>query len=513
MQKQEGEKMDEAPKGNKSDVKLVVLTAAVVLLALVGAAYYMGYFGGQPQQPAKPATGQEATRIFLLAMDKESQLGGAHLQYTDFENGFSTRYELRTAQNSSWVAETGDYGSLEAFFGQNNSTDAICLTYLNKTKCANVGESESVAQIASRLKTRLPSVEAAVANKRLVERLIGAGAIKFSDDIASERLGSFETKRVVYNLDYRNLTVQTLISIGISPNDPTIYSITNWTVTNWIDERSGRLVKSETWYSQNGAPYSFSRVFSVLEEPGGDIPAAPQTMLSASAFSAFYQSAEEDYMKKRACLNGPVGEKSTCLKSLAVENGDPSACDLIADVREAGLCFLVVAQTTKNATLCQKAGSLVDDCYIAVASETGDGELCKKLENSSLIANCYEAKLVGELAAAEKKAEKERLLAGRNCEDDSGCYVAGGMGQYCAPSANKGPFANETALQFACLKGVPCGCVDGYCRFKTFENENYTSCMEEVEDKLTEDFIRKIAQDAEAARKAANQTNNSTAAG
>jgi hypothetical protein len=504
--------MDGQLKGKSLDAKLVILVAAVVLLLLAGAGYYFGYFGKAPPAQANPG-GQASELAFLAAMDKEAQMDSAHLQYDDIENGFDIRYEIQKTPNMSWVEERGDYGSLEGFFGQDNGTDVVCLTYLNKTKCTKASNNTNVAEIASRLKTRLPSASAANANKQLVERLIGAGAIRFSDEAADETIGPFETKKYTYTLDYKNLTVQALISLGVSPNDQTIYSVANWTVSSWVDKKSGRLVKSETKYAQGGAPYSFSRVFSILEVPGGEPPAAPEAVITASSFSGFYQSAEEDYMKKRACLAGPPAEKNTCLKSLAVENSDVAICEMIPDDVERGRCILVVAQTTKDAALCQKAGSMSDDCYMAVVSEIGEEELCKKLKNSSLAAKCYEAKLLGELAVAEKKAERERLLAGRNCANDSGCYPAGRSGQYCAPTSNKGPFADETALQYACLKGVPCGCVEGYCRFKTSENENYTACMKAVEERLSEEFVVKIAKEAEAARKAANQTKNSTMAG
>jgi len=500
------EKMND-PKKNHLNFAVAAL-AVLLVLAIAGCA-------GSPAKvlDAKNASkisdaALHASKLLFSSMEKEAGVAEVHMKYADVEDGAATAYDIRNNQTDGWVLEQGDYGSLQGYFGQDNKSDVVCLTYMNQTKCAKTGTDENLLQVATRLKTRLPSPKTSLANLQFAEKLTAAGAAVFQDAVENVTLNGFETEKLAYTLDYRNLTVQQLISIGASPNDPSIYSISNWIVWNWIDRKSGLLVKSSTSYVQKGVPHSFSREFSVLATNSVVVPKSAESLVGATAFAKFYQDSEADYTAKMKCLASPKAERGACLKNIAVGNGDAGTCDLIENAKEHGLCMMVVAQTTKNAELCVKAGVYADDCYIAVVGETGDAELCKKLQNQSLLQNCYEAKLSGERIAAQQKEAADRIAAGRNCQNDSGCHIAGNMKQYCAPTTNNGPFANASDQAYAaCLKGVPCGCDDGYCAFRKQDNENYTKCISAIETKWTENFIKKLAGEAEARKAAANKTN------
>jgi len=504
-------------KPKENNLQLAV-AAIVVLLVLAGAGYYLGYFGKTPGATPLPAPTMSdgsvhASKLLLSSMETESRLGDVHMKYADNEGQSAITYDIRKNSTDSWILETGDYGSLAGYIGQDNKSDVVCLTYMNRTKCAKTNDDANLLEVAARLKTRLPDPTTSLNNLDFSKKLIGVGALVFGNMVENATVNGFETEKIMYTLDYRNLTVNQLNAIGASPNDPSIYSISDWMVQNWIDKKSGILVKSSTTYVKGGILYSFAREFFELSSVA-DVPEKPSTIVSTTSFAQFYMDSEANYNERRICLASPESERGACLKNLAVSAGDPGTCGLIADAQERGLCMLIVAQTTKNAELCKQSGVFVDECYIAVVSETGDVELCKKLQNQSLLQNCYEAKFSGERIAAQLKEAADIVAAGRNCQNDSGCYVAGNSGQYCAPVTNMGPFANTSESEYiSCLKGVQCGCVEEYCAFKKDESDNYTKCISAVETKLTEDFIKKIAAEAEAARAAANNTNNSVGAG
>jgi hypothetical protein len=244
-----------------------------------------------------------------------------------------------------------------------------------------------------------------------------------------------------------------------------------------------------------------------IQTSGVVLPQVPTAIVSTSEFSKFYQNAENEYTQMSDCFTNNESDVASCLKGVASENGDFRACRLITEETQRGQCMLVVAQTTGDSAPCAQAGQLADDCYIAVVSQTGNGALCSNLQNSSLLQTCYKAKLAGDQAAAEKKAEMERIIAGENCAADSNCKVAGNENQYCVPVNSTRPLGNETSPEFACLQGVPCGCVSGYCGFKENESANYSTCVDNFENQQLQAYIKSLIPAA-----AANQSANASAA-
>ncbi|MEM4554296.1 MAG: hypothetical protein QXT25_00395 [Candidatus Anstonellaceae archaeon] len=455
------------------------LLEAAALFAI--AALVLIYFTSQ-QAASKPQS--TAEELFINALQKDLELENSYLRYIDIENKVRKSYTVLKGSNVSWVKEEGEYGALEAFFSNNSSV--LCLTYMQNRKCTDEFDSNT-QQLLRYLSTRLPEKQAAQQNIQLTKKLIEVGAIKFSNEIDLEKVGKFEAQKIKYNLDYRHLTVQNLTAIGISPNDPRIYSVVDWEVLSWIDKKSGRLVKSQTRYNQNGLIYSFVREFEEIEVPTSRVVEKPTEVVGKEQFAVFYTAAEEDYSAKQTCLVLQEQERWGCLKGLAVEKKSEEICNLIGHTQERERCFLILAQLTRNEEICARLQEFGDDCYIAVVSEIGKKELCSMLKNQDLTEVCQRAVLIGERKEAERKAEEEQRLAGRNCQTDQDCYVAGNQNQYCVPLSNKGPFVNETSPLFDCLKGVACGCVEGYCAFK--KDQKYYECVNRVEDEMIKEMI------------------------
>ena len=101
---------------------------------------------------------------------------------------------------------------------------------------------------------------------------------------------------------------------------------------------------------------------------------------------------------------------------------------------------------------------------------------------------------------AENAAAAAKLYASRNCANDTDCMVFGNQNQYCAPKGTTTQFANGTSLFYACLKGVPCGCQEGFCGFA--KNDTYYNCTNAVEDQQLEEYIKSLIPN--------NQTTNIT---
>ena len=490
------------------DAKTVALAVVVAVVVLAGAAYYAGLFKLSPVvQPASQTPNLNASdvRLFLSAMQTEASLRQIHTLYTDTNDGASTVYEVAANQTDAWVKVGSDSGLIQGYFGADNSSYVVCLTFENKSECAKTGTDPNLAGIATNLKSILPDNQGLAASAQVDRALIAAGAMKFSGTVENDSINGFDTQKVSYVLDFSNLTVQELRGLGISPSDPAASSVTDRSI--WIDRQSGLLIKSVATYLSGGAAHSFERNVASIETSKAVVPEKPEGLVSASTFSQFYQNAVNEYTQMSDCFVNNKSDVASCLKGVASENGDFRVCRLISDETQRGQCMLVVAQTTADAGPCLLAGPLADDCYIAVVGQTGNGDLCNNIQNSSLLQTCYKAKLAGDQAAAEKKAEMEQIIAGENCVADSGCKVAGNQNQYCTPANNTKPLGNETSPEFACLQGVSCGCVSGYCKFKENESANYSTCVDNFENQQLQAYIKSLIPAA-----AANQSTNASAA-
>lgn len=482
--------------GTGNQAMLIAVAAAIIVLA---AAYVHFGQAATPLPGEKPGSSASqidsaSAKLLLASFDKGAALGGYRFDYTTNENGASSQYELAMDGNSSWVKETADFGSREGFFGKDNESDVLCLSYGGSRLCAVAGNDSDLQGVASDLKTMLPNKEVFLKQKERLRKHIASGAIVFSGEPVAEKVGAFGTKKVSYTLNYRNLTVQQLIAIGVSPNDPTLTSITDQEVAYWIDDESGLVVKSSATWRENLIPNTYRTEYASVETGNVEVPSPAGGVIEAGAFLKFYANAVQDYQAKLVCMASPQPERDSCFKSVAAERNDWEICKKISSEQEYESCTIIVAYNTNNHVLCEKLSLLGDDCYISVASKTGNFELCKNLKNTSLSSSCADAAAAGKKAVEAQDAIDRKRFEASNCKVDSDCRIAGNAGQYCVPSNNTGPFANESSAAFACLRGVPCGCMDGFCGFA--KDDPYYACVSRVENKAIEEYINALTSNS-----------------
>ncbi len=386
------------------DIKMAGLAAVAVLLVVAGAMYFSQGSGTSVQQapvqlPQQPSAA--SAKLLLESFDAQAAMQNYHLDFTSIENGAKSRFTIIKNGADSYVRIGEEFGGNEGFFGSDNRTDVVCLSYGAKTLCAMTGNDSQIQGIANSLRVWRLNPKASLEQKRQIEQHIEAHAIKFYGEPVSEKFGSFDTRKITYTLDYKNLTVQTLKEIGVPPNDPSLYSIEDWKVTQWIDKRTGLVVKSMTTYRENLLPYSFGMEYTVATPEAGNITAKPGEIVPAESFIRFYQDSKTDFSEKASCLSQPSkGEIHSCLKGLAYSTKNPEICKLITTKEEAERCYMIVAQVTEDEQLCGNLTVYSDDCYIAVAGATGNLDLCKKVKDQNLAPNCIQA-------AAEGKKQKE----------------------------------------------------------------------------------------------------------
>jgi len=478
----------------KTDPKILIFAAVVIVAALAAVGYYGGFFGGIATPPIKPnptiPIATPEARLLLASFDKGAALTDYSLKYSANDNGAKSDYSIITNGRNSLVSVEGTFGKMYGIFGEDNATDVVCLEYSGEAKCALTGNQSDMAEIAASLKILKPAPLAYLNQKDDTRKLIVAGAIKLEAGTANEKIGRFDTQKITYTLDYSNLTVQQMVSLGVSPNDENLLAVTDQKVVFWIDNKTGLMVKSHASYNNRGTPGFYDTEYSEIAPGAATVPEKPESVVAAAAFVDFYSKSTEDYAERAVCLAKKSTEQDACLKSIAANKGDWETCKLIKTPFEYESCSLIVAQKTKSNMICSNLTTLSDDCYIAVAGETGDFELCKSVKNMSLSSNCIEAATAGQKKNAESAALAAKAYAARNCAQDTDCGVFGNGKQYCAPKNSTMQFANDTDPLYTCLKDMPCGCLEGYCGFA--KNETYYACVSSVEDEMLKAYINNL---------------------
>ncbi|MFA6213746.1 MAG: hypothetical protein WC717_00525 [Candidatus Micrarchaeia archaeon] len=468
--------------------KVIVFAAVVVIAAIVAIGFYSGFFGpAEPAQPSQtlPLATPEA-RLLLASFDKGAALEGYSIKYMENDNGALTNYSIASKGGEGWVSIEDDASRMAGFFSANSTSDIICLEYDGVEKCAMAGTDEKMNEIDSSLRIWLLNSTTYEDGKDGTRALIAVGAVRLAPGISEEKVGAFDTQKISYTLDYRNLTVQQLVSLGFSPSDAALSIVRD--VTFWIDRKTG-LVAKILMKEANGLGV-YEREYTELSIGDVKLPGRNMTRVGAGAFVEFYTQSQEDYARREACLSLSGDDRDLCFRNNAVEKRSWEACKAISSRQIYESCSLIVAQITKNHAICGSLEALSDECYISVVGETGNAELCRNLKNSSLAPNCAQAAADGKRKADEAAAVAAKEYAGRNCAADADCKAFGNALQYCAPKNSTSQFASDSSPIYACLAGVPCGCMDGYCGFA--KNETYYSCVGGVEEEILKEYIRSL---------------------
>lgn len=474
------------------DLKMVVLIAAAALI-IGGGAVYLSQQGSETQPPVfdgKAALASPQAKLLLSSFDARAKLSEYGLSYKSTSSSGQIGYSIKNDGDAIWISQAGAGWEKQGFFQQNGSETAVCIKYGGKSRCAVVGNNSDLRGIAADLKSFIPAKEVDLQQKLSYEKHIAAGAILFYEGLPRERVGAFDAIKLTYALNYRNLSIRALNDLGVSPDDPAIRTTGDYTVSYWVDNSTGLLVKSKATYLSNGAPGAYEEEYSELSLGAPAMPAPPSNLTDAEEFLSFYRSSEEDYRERAACLSRVEGERDICFASLAFQKNEPALCGQAADSKNRERCYLIMAQTNANASLCEGLSALKDECYISVAGERGDFALCRLLSNQSLGESCNSAATAGQKKMEEKRAQDEKLAKSRNCAADADCAVKGSLMQYCVPGNQTVSDAAGSSPVLACYEGLPCSCNEGFCGFR--KNETFYQCVNEKENAELEEYIKSL---------------------
>ncbi|MCX6773078.1 MAG: hypothetical protein NTV88_04905 [Candidatus Micrarchaeota archaeon] len=498
-----------AENAGKNSMNMLIAAAAIIVV-LVAAYFYFNPAGSAPPNGTPPVQinqmDTQAAKIMLASFDKGAALQKYTAAYSTTDSGGTILYDLVKNETNSWVHVTGNFGSLQGFFGKDNKTDTVCLTYNKMTRCAIAGDNQQAQAMASNLKVLLLNQKAYTDQKAQTLKLIRGGVITFDPKVSDETVGQFSTQKITYMLNYRNLTVKQIQDMAL-PNDPTLFSAENWQVSFWVDKASGMVVKSKMGYTISSDQFYYETEHTKLDVNAASVPEVKDALISTAAFVEFYKSSQADYSAILTCQSAPAAQADGCYKSVATDRRDSSLCKKIKAQTEFEACTLIVAEATAQSSLCSNLTLYSDDCYIAVAGKTGDFGLCQNVKNQSLLNACSQAATEGKKAADAAAAAKQALENSKNCAINADCKTAGNVQQYCVPMNSNLTYGIDNSPQAKCLKNIPCGCQSGFCGFA--KNETYYKCVNDVEDAALQQFIENETKKANPAVNLTNSTNMS----
>ena len=119
------------------------------------------------------------------------------------------------------------------------------------------------------------------------------------------------------------------------------------------------------------------------------------------------KSATSRGVELEVCAGMPqVGDapfEAYCLMGLAAKYKDVSLCSKFSsDLRQG--CYAIVAVASKDAAICEQAGSYRDACYAEYATNTKDAAVCDKITDVYQKDNCYSnaANILADASFCEK---------------------------------------------------------------------------------------------------------------
>ncbi|MEM4633575.1 MAG: hypothetical protein QW275_00285 [Candidatus Anstonellaceae archaeon] len=482
MKKKQSEPSEKALGFDLQKYILYGLAAAVVVF------FTVIFFAQAPNQAA--SSGSQAAELLLSAYEKGEQISTYQFEYSQGSEGEMSNYLLANDGEKSFVRVEGSFGAIEGYFFQ-GTPQVICLTYEEKKQCGEVGNHTGLNELASNLKAIFPSKSAYQQQRKLFENLIKFGAIRFEGEVVSDYVGTLSAKKISYFLNYRNLTVQQLALLGITPSSLEGLQ-KEQRVSFWIDDESGLIARTLADYEENGKIKSYETIYRKIDLSAPEDISIPNSTISPSRFYQFYVQSKEDFLAKERCRLAEEKEQPVCYRNLAYQKKDANVCRMISDLQEQEVCKLIIAQQTIDGNICGTMQIYADDCYINVAGQSGKAEICEKIANKSRFEECINASVIGHRKLEEQRLREEQAKLPQNCLVDEDCKVYGGSGQFCAPKNTTEVFGNETTEFGVCYAAIPCGCVEGYCKFK--KDEEFYSCVDEIEERLMKEYLLELIE-------------------
>jgi hypothetical protein len=486
--------------------ELIIGILAVILIC--AAAYtFLQQAPVQPPPQQQPASAN-ASEAFISSLYKMRNIGGYEMSYLETDGPMETQIFLQSNGTQQYGRFDSILDSREFYFDGANTV--LCNDYKGR-QCYLVATNGSIFDnYAQSIEAKFIESAAVSSALRTNEKLVQVGAIKFDKAVGRGVIAGRNCTSVSYSINYGGLSINQLRDLGIQPDDPSITSFSSFRTEQCMDDKFGIALRVSLSYSELGKERTFGTLYTSFNDAFSHAVSAPPE--SASAYVSEMQFAQQFNAAQKAiraaylCISNDstATEQDACFRTLAYSSDDSRVCGHVKDPLARDQCYLAIAQTDLSAIGCLFAGSLKDDCYVAVAGGTGDASICDEVTNATLLAACN---------AAVEDAHSKGIYPKKPepvCATDSDCAAAGCNKELCVPVNITGSVNTACDPTLTCYKALAnCTCNAGACDWK--KKDGFAACLEEWETANTKKIIEPLINSTMniTANATANATNKS----
>ncbi len=300
----------------------------------------------------------------------------------NFSQGkFSSSYTIHDGTND-YIFAKGLIHNEEVFIFKNGTdvpTEIIfCLTFNKTRNCAVVGNSSLLSRVAQ-LEGLSPEYTTRAQIKELDVLNKSHGLVFLSAQAKGKE------QCLTFALNYDKLSLTDLKQIGLLPSDPKLTLFSDYRITYCIADNVlsytnlsyrylGREMKSESYFN-----YDFSDV---------SFPLVNESLKNASFVDSLLAKVFRIEKEARACMK--KDKKDLCFKTLAVKEALPDLCDFAGEERDR--CYVILASEVENENICNNIedGALKDDCFYEIAMKKEDSAICNNIMNETIKDECLD---------------------------------------------------------------------------------------------------------------------------
>jgi hypothetical protein len=360
---------------------LPYVLALVLLVVLI-------YLASPLLKPTPQVKDKTAELLYMRALETGKGKTTYLYSYNESMNGFPLKTTLTVYGGNKFMKQEDLFSTKEIFWIGNDSY--VCVTYGNHYACAYANNDSSLKSYVKQLDAAFFDsyrISNDVGDKQL---LLDRNALLF-DKVQNSEVNGKPCSLITYHMDFSNLTFDDLNKLGV-----TQMNTNRIDGTICINNETGEPLEKTFWFSQYNRNLSVR--WTLLQSDWNYATpinftgnASKEWTNSVIGLLSGASSADSDLL---SCLGKDGLEKDKCLFTMAIQNGYEQLCPLAGS--KISICqqnFAAVAKDQKKCVVIADA-SVKDDCYVELAATLKNATLCdsvvdvaKKTQCGELVAN------------------------------------------------------------------------------------------------------------------------------
>ncbi len=398
--------MQENKKEKKDTPIMLIASVALIVMMIMGGYYWYIYAPQQLNNPTKTDEQKELELQLLREKINNDTVAKMFFEAIDKRKNFSLDYygsyqetfaDMKT--QSVVIQRIGEkkyvnmqnyiYGQ-EIYYDENEMQ--FCQTeYADSQICAQV-ESEQKKEIEKGLDEIFLNYKDT--ERETNEKMYKHGILNFETTTTQTQIASRKCNMIEYQLDYSNLSDETLLELGLNRTDPVVSVFKDFVVKECFDSETGvslltqlkyRTVFGEEQMQEYKLEYD---IFETQTDQEFDIPDSNATLEQIEQIGL---QMEELKTRIDKCIDEEQKTMEDCLSLDAINNEQIRTCSFIEDKEKRESCAMKLVFVLNRADLCEKTGEQKDDCYLNYAYMNKDISYCTVIVDAQKREQCKNA--------------------------------------------------------------------------------------------------------------------------